>query len=109
MSSAKSSLRWLDRVSGWASRLRHGTVRPKLLVIGVGGAGGNAVNNMIAGGLASVDFCVMNTDAQALARSGARSRLRIGSSLTRGLGAGSRVDVGRAAAEESLHDIAALL
>jgi len=77
-------------------------LKPKITVIGVGGAGGNAVNNMIASGLGGVDFVVANTDAQALAGSRTERRVQLGVNITQGLGAGSRPDVGRAAAEESL-------
>ena len=82
-------------------------VRPRLTVIGVGGAGCNAVNNMIASGLTGVDFVVANTDAQALASSAAEHRLQLGVSLTEGLGAGSRPEIGEAAAEEAIEDIRA--
>ena len=78
---------------------------PRITVLGVGGAGGNAVNNMIASKLEGVDFVVANTDAQALAQSKAERRIQIGAQLTEGLGAGARPDVGRAGAEESLEEI----
>jgi cell division protein FtsZ len=84
-------------------------LRPKITVFGVGGAGGNAVNNMIRSCLEGVDFCVANTDAQALKGSLADRRIQLGSSITRGLGAGSRPDVGRAAAEEALEEIMSCL
>jgi cell division protein FtsZ len=80
-------------------------LKPRLTVIGVGGAGGNAVNNMIASGLAGVNFIVANTDAQALAASSAEQRIQLGVSLTEGLGAGSKPEIGSAAAEEALEDI----
>jgi cell division protein FtsZ len=80
-------------------------LRPRITVLGVGGAGGNAVNNMIASKLMGVDFVVANTDAQALAQSKAERRIQIGAQLTEGLGAGARPDVGRAGAEESLDEI----
>ena len=80
-------------------------VRPKLTVIGVGGAGCNAINNMIATGLVGVDFIVANTDAQALAASSTDSRIQLGAELTEGLGAGSRPEIGEAAAEEAIEDI----
>lgn len=80
-------------------------VRPKLTVIGVGGAGCNAVNNMIASGLQGVDFVVANTDAQALASSAAEHRIQLGANLTEGLGAGSRPEIGEAAAEEAIEEI----
>src|ERR1700744_741850 len=80
-------------------------LRPRITVLGVGGAGGNAVNNMISSKLEGVDFVVANTDAQALAKSKAERRIQIGARITEGLGAGARPDVGRAAAEESLDEI----
>ena len=82
-------------------------MRPRIAVIGVGGAGGNAVNNMIAAGLAGADFMVANTDAQALEASGTEKRIQLGSSLTEGLGAGSKPEIGEAAAEEAIEDIRA--
>ena len=75
---------------------------PKITVIGVGGAGGNAVNNMVAANLQGVDFVVANTDAQALANSQANSRIQLGVEITQGLGAGAQPKVGEAAAEEAL-------
>ena len=80
-------------------------LRPRITVLGVGGAGGNAVNNMIAAKLEGVDFIVANTDAQALAQSMAERRIQLGARITEGLGAGARPDVGRAGAEESLDEI----
>jgi len=80
-------------------------LKPRITVIGVGGAGGNAVNNMITVGLEGVDFVVANTDAQALANSKADRRIQIGAQLTEGLGAGSDPEVGRAAAEEAMAEI----
>ncbi|MEQ1719224.1 MAG: cell division protein FtsZ [Hyphomicrobium sp.] len=80
-------------------------VKPRLTVIGVGGAGCNAVNNMIAAGLQGVDFVVANTDAQSLAASSAEHRIQLGSNLTEGLGAGSRPEIGEAAAEEAIEEI----
>jgi cell division protein FtsZ len=65
-------------------------MRPRIAVIGVGGAGGNAVNNMIAAGLTGAQFMVANTDAQALEASSAERKIQLGSSLTEGLGAGSK-------------------
>lgn len=82
-------------------------LRPRITVLGVGGAGGNAVNNMIASRLEGVEFIVANTDAQALAQSKAERRIQIGARVTEGLGAGARPDVGRAGAEESLEEILA--
>ncbi len=84
-------------------------LKPRITVIGVGGAGGNAVNNMIASGLGGVEFVVANTDAQALTQSRAERRIQLGTAATRGLGAGSRPDIGRTAAEESLDEIMAEL
>lgn len=80
-------------------------LRPRLTVIGVGGAGCNAVNNMIAAGLTGVEFVVANTDAQALAASSAEHRVQLGVTLTEGLGAGAKPEVGEAAAEEAIEDI----
>ncbi|WP_293553092.1 cell division protein FtsZ [Parvibaculum sp.] len=80
-------------------------LKPRITVFGVGGAGGNAVNNMIEAGLDGVEFVVANTDAQALALSSAERRIQLGASITEGLGAGSRPEVGCAAAEEALDEI----
>jgi cell division protein FtsZ len=80
-------------------------LQPKITVIGVGGAGGNAVNNMIKAQLLGVNFIVANTDAQALAHSSAEQKVQLGVALTQGLGAGARPEVGRAAAEESIAQI----
>ncbi len=80
-------------------------LKPRITVFGVGGAGGNAVNNMIEAGLDGVEFVVANTDAQALALSAADRRIQLGASITEGLGAGSRPEVGCAAAEEALDEI----
>jgi cell division protein FtsZ len=80
-------------------------LKPKLTVIGVGGAGGNAVNNMIRAELEGVDFVVANTDAQSLAQAGTERRVQLGRKLTQGLGAGSKPEIGRAAAEEAIDDI----
>ncbi len=80
-------------------------LRPRITVIGVGGAGGNAIANMIAAGIEGVDFVVANTDAQALNNSVAEHRIQLGSDITQGLGAGARPEVGRAAAEESMGEI----
>ncbi len=82
---------------------------PKITVIGVGGAGGNAVNNMISSNLEGVEFLVCNTDSQALEQSLADNRLQLGVAVTGGLGAGARPEVGEAAAEESLDDVMAYL
>ena len=78
---------------------------PKITVIGVGGAGGNAVNNMIESNLEGVDFVVANTDGQALGNSIAKRKIQLGINITKGLGAGSKPDVGKSAAEESIEDI----
>ncbi|MCP4933850.1 MAG: cell division protein FtsZ [bacterium] len=78
---------------------------PKIAVIGVGGAGGNAVNNMIAAKLHGVSFIVANTDAQALVHSNAETKIQLGASITEGLGAGSKPEIGAAAAEESIEEI----
>jgi cell division protein FtsZ len=80
-------------------------LRPKISVIGVGGAGGNAIANMIEAEVQGVDFIVANTDAQALNHSDAGTRLQLGPKITEGLGAGSRPEIGRAAAEETLASI----
>src|SRR6201995_224814 len=80
-------------------------LRPRITVLGVGGAGGNAVNNMIEAGLDGVEFVVANTDAQALSQSKAPIRIQIGALTTEGLGAGAQPDVGKAGAEESLEEI----
>ena len=77
-------------------------LKPRITVVGVGGAGGNAVNNMIQAELEGFDFVVANTDAQALSQSRAGSTIQLGSTITQGLGAGSRPEIGRAAAEEVL-------
>jgi len=86
-----------------ASQLKE--LRPRIVVCGVGGAGGNAVNNMIASGLTGVDFVVANTDAQALTSSRAERIIQMGLQVTEGLGAGSKPEVGKAAAEEALEEI----
>lgn len=80
-------------------------LKPRITVIGVGGAGGNAVNNMITSHLEGVEFVVANTDAQALSQSLTERRIQLGAHITSGLGAGSRPDVGKAAAEEVLEEI----
>ena len=81
-------------------------LKPRITVMGVGGAGGNAVSNMISSHLEGVDFIVTNTDAQALTQSECGNRLQLGRNLTRGLGGGSRPDIGRDAAEEAIEEIA---
>jgi len=80
-------------------------LKPRITVVGVGGAGGNAINNMIASGLDGVDFIVANTDAQALLASSAEHRIQLGVHVTEGLGAGSKPEVGEAAAEEAIEEI----
>lgn len=80
-------------------------LRPRIVVIGVGGAGGNAIANMINARIEGVDFVVVNTDAQALNNSIAENRIQLGPDITQGLGAGARPEVGRAAAEETLEDL----
>jgi cell division protein FtsZ len=84
-------------------------LRPRITVIGVGGAGGNAIANMITSEIEGVDFVVANTDAQALNNAIAENRIQLGPDITQGLGAGSRPEVGRAAAEETLAEIERLL
>ncbi len=80
-------------------------LRPRITVIGVGGAGGNAINNMIASGIEGVDFVAANTDAQALISSSADRRIQLGVNLTEGLGAGAKPDIGAAAAQEAIDEI----
>jgi cell division protein FtsZ len=80
-------------------------LKPRITVVGVGGAGGNAVNNMIRSNLVGCEFIVCNTDAQALQLSAAPRKIQLGIGVTHGLGAGARPDVGRAAAEEAVDDL----
>ena len=80
-------------------------LKPRINVVGVGGAGGNAVNNMINGQLEGCEFIVANTDAQALIHSGTERRIQLGTQLTQGLGAGSKPEIGRAAAEETIDEL----
>jgi cell division protein FtsZ len=80
-------------------------LKPRISVIGVGGAGGNAIANMIANQVQGVDFIVANTDAQALNSASAERRIQLGLKITQGLGAGSRPEIGRAAAEEALEQV----
>ncbi len=82
---------------------------PRIAVIGVGGAGGNAIANMMRAEVQGVDFLVANTDAQALKQSIAPQRIQLGAKITQGLGAGSRPEIGRAAAEETIDDLSRLL
>ena len=80
-------------------------LKPRILVIGVGGAGGNAINAMIEAGMQGVEFVAVNTDAQDLKMSKADAKIQIGMNLTKGLGAGAKHDIGQAAADESLNEI----
>ena len=80
-------------------------LKPKITVIGVGGAGGNAINNMIDSGLAGVDFVAANTDAQALSKSCSDCKIQLGDQITKGLGAGSHPDIGKSSADETKHEI----
>ena len=84
-------------------------LQPRLLVMGIGGAGGNAINEMIDNGMQGVEFIAVNTDAQDLKHSKAKSKIQIGLNLTKGLGAGAKLDIGQAAADESLNDIVNIL
>ena len=84
-------------------------LQPRLLVMGVGGAGGNAINEMIDNGLHGVEFVAVNTDAQDLKHSKAKAKIQIGLNLTKGLGAGAKLDIGQAAADESLNEIVNIL
>ncbi len=83
----------------------HSELKPRITVVGVGGAGGNAVNNMITSHLEGVDFLACNTDAQALGACLSDRKIQLGNTITHGLGAGARPEIGRAAAEESLDEI----
>tara|TARA_B100001121_G_scaffold307557_1_gene329348 strand:- start:152 stop:1657 length:1506 start_codon:yes stop_codon:yes gene_type:complete len=80
-------------------------LKPRILVIGVGGAGGNAINAMIDAGMQGVEFVAVNTDAQDLKMSKADAKIQIGMNLTKGLGAGAKHDIGQAAADESINEI----
>ena len=80
-------------------------LKPKITVFGVGGAGGNAINNMINAGLAGVEFVAANTDAQALSKSLSDSKMQLGVQITKGLGAGSHPDIGKSSADETKHEI----
>ena len=99
------AVRLLIMVPGWIRRTRRPETR-STRVIGVGGAGGNAVDRMVEAGISGVDFIACNTDAQALRRSSAGARIRIGASITRGLGAGGDPGIGRESAEDDLARIA---
>ena len=80
-------------------------LNPRIVVLGVGGAGGNAINGMIDSGLQGVEFIAVNTDAQDLKLSKAHAKIQLGANLTKGLGAGAKLDIGQAAADESLNEI----
>ena len=80
-------------------------LKPRILVLGVGGAGGNAINGMIEAGLRGVEFVAVNTDAQDLKMNKADAKIQLGSNLTKGLGAGAKTDIGQASADESLNEI----
>jgi len=84
-------------------------LKPRILVLGLGGAGGNAINGMIDSGLQGVEFIAVNTDAQDLRISKAQAKIQMGMNLTKGLGAGAKLDIGQAAADESLNDIVNVL
>ena len=84
-------------------------LKPRILVLGVGGAGGNAINGMIDAGLQGVEFIAVNTDAQDLRLSRAQTKIQMGLNLTKGLGAGAKLDIGQAAADESLNEIVNIL
>jgi len=84
-------------------------LKPRILVLGIGGAGGNAVNGMIEAGLQGVEFIAVNTDAQDLRLSHAQTKIQMGLNLTKGLGAGAKLDIGEAAADESLNEIVNVL
>ena len=84
-------------------------LKPRILVLGVGGAGGNAINGMIDAGLQGVEFIAVNTDAQDLRMSKAQGKIQMGLNLTKGLGAGAKLDIGEAAADESLNEIVNIL
>ena len=82
---------------------------PRITVVGVGGAGGNAIANMMRADVQGVNFLVANTDAQALKQSDAEQKIQLGAKITQGLGAGSRPEIGRAAAEETIEELSRLL
>jgi cell division protein FtsZ len=102
----KAAQQWRDdRMINLSIPRDEQEMKPRITVVGVGGAGGNAVNNMIRSNLIGCEFVVCNTDAQAMEQSTAHRKIQLGIGVTRGLGAGSRPDVGRAAAEEALDEI----
>ena len=80
-------------------------LKPRISVFGIGGAGGNAVNNMIEKNLEGAEFVAANTDAQALQQSNAKNKIQMGVKVTEGLGAGARASVGASAAEETIEEI----
>ena len=84
-------------------------LKPRILVLGIGGAGGNAINGMIEAGMKGVEFVAVNTDAQDLKNNKADAKIQIGMNLTKGLGAGAKHDIGQAAADESLNEIVTYL
>jgi len=84
-------------------------LKPRIVVLGVGGAGGNAINNMLEAQIEGVEFFAANTDAQALKNNFAECKVQLGANLTRGLGAGAKADIGQAAADESMNEIINLL
>ena len=84
-------------------------LKPRILVMGVGGAGGNAINAMIEDSMQGVEFVAVNTDAQDLKVNKADAKIQIGMNLTKGLGAGAKHDIGQAAADESLNEIVTYL
>src|SRR3954466_2204821 len=88
---------------------QNNRLKPRITVVGVGGAGGNAVNNMINSNLEGCEFLVCNTDAQALEGNNSGHKIQLGVNVTRGLGAGANPEIGRAAAEESIDEILAIL
>ena len=96
---------WLDPMAIHLSAPRATELKPRIVVFGVGGAGGNAVNNMIEAGLEGVEFVVANTDAQQLQFSRTEARVQLGAGVTQGLGAGAHPEVGMTAAEESFPEI----
>ena len=106
----RSNLKWDNKQKGVNMSINVGggelrELKPRILVIGVGGAGGNAVNAMIEAGMQGVEFVAVNTDAQDLKMSKADAKIQIGMNLTKGLGAGAKNDIGQAAADESINEI----
>ena len=97
-----------DQPSSGPATTEHAP-EPRITVIGVGGAGGNAIDNMIRAELEGVGFVVANTDAQALEQSLCETQIQLGVSATQGLGAGARLEIGQIAAEESMEAIVASL